>query len=596
MQGTGLHQTGVKRSVSSGLFGSPQVDPATSASGPQLPPLNFNGNQVQGPQLTPPLVRGVSSLSPISEDKSSGDPVVPKPTSNTTTPQDSANSSILGGHSVSNHPTPERNASTSSSLLGGGLQMSSPTPERGASANGTLSGGPLVSEPMPERKAPASPSGNFLGGRLASNATEKPHPALRTSRGSEDSSQGSRPDSKLAKSPSYASSGFEPDSKPQYDNTSPRVTSPVTSRSPISIQSFHSPPHSISLTSNIVPSTRGQSQGSKTPPVSGSRSHSPAPGPQSLHGLSQTSPPPEASQARQSPPPNRPTTPSPLATRHTPDKPDPPSKSDGTPIVSKWGSPQSPQMPDATQLVARSPVNNDLANEAGTYTLTCIMHIILNFVVQGRSTYYSSSLKRLHVQLGHGRLTKRKKKRMMIMILISLALNAILRHGEQHHRYSRPAPTVTLSGRRRIKSFLLPAGLLLAANLQAPEPSQPPVVTLTRVHPRSTSPHLFSRPFLLLYNQWCNLSSHRLAMMIMQMLWLLLLFLKTRRNLRHRRFYLLPLLKRMSPSRCNSRASPSIIHRPLHPLDKRLNARQKPRRSRKPATPPHICRESQTGM
>ena len=260
---------------------------------------------------------------------------------------------------------PKRKPSASSNILGGPL-VPNQTPEREASEDSNLTG-QKVSSPTQERKPPAS--GNFFGGTQVSSPTEKVHPRSPASRGSEASSLGSRPDSKLTQSASYPSASLDnTDNRTQTDNTSISARTPVTSKPSAGLQSPHSPTQSTSLTSSVLSSTMPQAQSTAVLPLSGSRSHSPAPGPYSPRFASQTSLLAERPQARISPPPNRTITASPLATPRSSQPPSPPPKTGyATPTVTRQGSPQIPLTATAAQV---SSDNSDLANEAGMYALT----------------------------------------------------------------------------------------------------------------------------------------------------------------------------------------------------------------------------------
>ncbi|KAF8532202.1 hypothetical protein JB92DRAFT_3104305 [Gautieria morchelliformis] len=364
-QGTGSSQKTMQRSA------SVTAASATATSSFQLPPLSFHGTQAQQQQLqeshpADPLGRGTTSLSPITERSpvetlgpklpSKSSSVQPSPLNTVTHSmpdrQDSASSSFLGGSSS----TQERQGSTGSNFLGGPLTTSDSAPERqgSPSSSSNFLGGHLVSNPMPERQE--SGNKNFLGGPFVTNPTEKPSP-----HGNEDSPPGSRPDSKLAQSASYASIGFDNiDSSPQADSTSPRAKSPSISKSPTSVQLLHSPTESTSLTSNILSPTKAQSQSSAI-----SRSSPSATASSPLHSPRVLSHPPEPPQARKSPPHNTVSSPS-LSKPHTPGPPSPPPKSaSGTPTLTNRASPQAPPAADATQ--PESP--SDIANEAGALYL-----------------------------------------------------------------------------------------------------------------------------------------------------------------------------------------------------------------------------------
>lgn len=351
---------------------------AISSPSPQLPPLGFNGSQDQPIQILSepqqiPSGRSFSPLSPITE-RSHAETLSPKSPLRSRTAEPSLNmvvgpmsapqgsaSDNLGGSQVSN-PTPTLEDSASNSFLGE-PSVSNQTPKREDSASSSFLGRPQVSNPMPEPQS--STSSNSLGGPLVTSPTAESHPAPHRNGDSSVSTPASKSDSKLAEYAAYASIGFDkPDTnRPQSDKVPPSAKSPVARKSPP--VSLHSPTQSASLTSSVLPPPKALSRVSPISPLPGSGSQSPA---GSLHSPRVASS--EPSQMRQSSPPNQAATSPASAKPHTPRPPSPPPKEHGPPISTNRAFPQAPPVTDASSLTPSSANINDLANEAGMWTLT----------------------------------------------------------------------------------------------------------------------------------------------------------------------------------------------------------------------------------
>jgi CCR4-NOT transcriptional complex subunit CAF120 len=351
--------------------------PALSAPTPQLPPLNFNGakpppppqQQQQQPQLAvavgaglgmPPASRSVSSLSPITER------------------------STVDTRGSSSMPPSQRGSGDPRAFSNSPPPFSSvvrPTPEKQGS------------QPAPERQVSKTSEGYF-DGPMVKSPVEQSHSVPGMHRGSEDSYTGSRPDSKLAKSASYASTGFDTaDSRaPSEKKSPPTMQSPSDIKSPSTVQSQYPPTPSTqtslgALTPAVNSLPQSQTQGTLPSPRSASTTHSAASG--SLHSPrvpSETSIPsgPEQLHAKSSPPPPiqivspalMPNPHSPVSEAPTSQAPSPPPKSDPatsatTPAMIRRDWPQPPQAAGTSPLPAQpKPPSNqehDLASEAGAH-------------------------------------------------------------------------------------------------------------------------------------------------------------------------------------------------------------------------------------